>query len=313
MLRKVIIDCDPGIDDAVALTMALFDSRLEVLAVTACGGNVPAEQATGNLQSLVKLLDPPRLPRIGVAATGGILPARPFSLHGSDGLGGLNLPQANLHGAHSAEKVIWETLRAHPREVTIIALGPLSNLSRAFTRDPSVVELIHTLVVGGGTIHGHGNATAVADSNFYGDPHAARHVIREPLAKTLVPIETSGQVMFGFDMLDEIPDESSRAGMILSRMLSHSFRAHRQILGSEGIVMHDVVTLVAVTNPELFERASVAADVETAGELTTGMLVIDRRQNRTVRPNADVLVGCDAAAVADCVLRSLAAAGAATM
>ena len=241
-----------------------------------------------------------------------MLPARPFSLHGSDGLGGLDLPHANLHGAHSAEKVIWETLRAHPHEVTIIALGPLSNLSRAFTRDPSVVELIHTLVVGGGTIHGQGNATAVADFNFYCDPHAARHVVREPLAKTLVPLETSGQVIFGFDTLDELPDESSRAGMILGRMLPHLFRSHRQILGSEGVVMHDVVTLVAATNPELFERTSVAADVETAGDLTTGMLVIDRRQNRMARPNADLLVGCDTAAVADCVLRSLAIAGTAT-
>ncbi|MDA1041422.1 MAG: nucleoside hydrolase [Planctomycetota bacterium] len=312
MPRKVIIDCDPGIDDAVALTMALFDPRLEVLAVTACGGNVPADQATGNLQSLVKLLDPPRLPRIGVAAADGLLPARPFSLHGSDGLGGLNLPHANLHGAHSAEKVIWETLRAHPREVTIIALGPLSNLSRALTRDPAVAELIHRLVVGGGTIHGNGNASAVADFNFFCDPHAARHVILEPVAKTLVPLETSGQVIFGFDILDELPDESSRAGMILRRMLPHLFRAHRQILGSEGIVMHDVVTLVAALNPELFERTSVVADVETTGDLTTGMLVIDRRQTKTARPNADLLVGCDAAAVADCVLRSLVSAGAAT-
>jgi purine nucleosidase len=312
MPRKVIIDCDPGIDDAVALAMALFDPRLEVLAVTACGGNVPAEQATGNLQSLVKLLDPPRLPRIGVAATDGILPARPYSLHGSDGLGGLDLPRANLHGAHAAEKVIWETLRTHPREVTIICLGPLSNVSRAIARDPSITELVHTIVIGGGTVHGHGSATAVADFNFFCDPHAARHVIREPLAKTVVPLETSGQVVFGFDMLAELPDESTRAGLILRRMLPHCFRAQRQILGSEGIVLHDVAALVAATNPELFERTGVSADVETAGELTTGMLVLDRRQNKTVRPNADLLTACDAAAVADCVLRGLTAAGDAT-
>ncbi|MFM7034432.1 MAG: nucleoside hydrolase [Planctomycetia bacterium] len=312
MPRKVIIDCDPGIDDAVALTMALFDPRLDVLAVTACGGNVPPEQATGNLQSLVKLLDPPRLPRIGVAAADSIVPSRPFSLHGSDGLGGLNLPVANLHGAHTAEKVIWETLRAHPREVTIVALGPLSNISRAISRDPSIVELIHSVVIGGGTINGRGSATAVADFNFYCDPHAARHVIREPLTKTLVPLETTGQVVFGFDMLGQLPDESSRAGLILRRMLPHSFRAHRQILGSEGIVMHDVVALVAATNPELFERTTVAADIETSGDLTTGMLVLDRRQIKTARPNADLLTACDSAAVADCVLRSLAAAGEAT-
>jgi inosine-uridine nucleoside N-ribohydrolase len=310
--RKVIIDCDPGIDDAVALALALFDPRLEVLAVTASGGNVTPEQATGNLQSLLKVLDPPRLPRVGVAPADVMFPERPYSLHGSDGLGGLDLPRANLHGAHVAEKVIWETLRAHPREVTIIALGPLTNVSRAIARDPTIVDLMHGLVACGGTVHGHGTATAVADFNFYCDPPAARHVVREPLTKTLVPLETTGQVVFGFDLLDHLPDESSRAGMILRRMLAHSFRAHRQILGSEGIFMHDVVALVSVMHPELFERSAVTADVETKGDLTAGMLVIDRRRVVSARHNADLLTACDSAAVTDCVIRGLTAAGAAT-
>jgi len=130
--RKVIIDSNPGIDDAPSrFAMALLDPRLEVLAVTASGGNVAPDQATANLQSLVKFLDPPRLPRVGVAPTDVMVPARPYSLHGSDGLGGLDLPRANLHGAHVAEKVIWETVRAHPREVTLVALGPLTNISRS--------------------------------------------------------------------------------------------------------------------------------------------------------------------------------------
>jgi purine nucleosidase len=310
--RKVILDIDPGIDDAVALVMALFDPRLEVLAVTATGGNVPAEQATANLQALVGLLDPPRLPRLGLAPADTALPEKPFNMHGADGLGGINLPRAQLHGGHVSEKVIWETLRAHPREITIVALGPLTNLSRVLTRDPSVVELIGEVVIAGGTVQGAGNVTPVVDFNFYCDPRAARHVVREPVTKTLVPLETTGQVIFGFDLLDQLPDDSSRAGDILRRMLPHAFRAHRQLLGSEGISMHDVVALVAVTNPELFERTTVAADVETGGELTAGMLVVDRRTVRQWRPNLDLLVNCDVPAVKDCILRGLAVAGAGT-
>lgn len=312
MPRKVILDIDPGIDDAVALVMALFDPRLEVLAVTATGGNVPAEQATANLQALVGLLDPPRLPRLGLAPADTALPEKPFNMHGADGLGGINLPRAQLHGGHVSEKVIWETLRAHPREITIVALGPLTNLSRVLTRDPSVVELIGEVVIAGGTVQGAGNVTPVVDFNFYCDPRAARHVVREPVTKTLVPLETTGQVIFGFDLLDQLPDDSSRAGDILRRMLPHAFRAHRQLLGSEGISMHDVVALVAVTNPELFERTTVAADVETGGELTAGMLVVDRRTVRQWRPNLDLLVNCDVPAVKDCILRGLAVAGAGT-
>jgi purine nucleosidase len=310
--RKVILDVDPGIDDAVALTMALFDPRLEVVAVTAAGGNVMPEQATGNLQAIVAYLDPPRLPRIGLAPTDTAFPEKPFNMHGVDGLGGIDLPRAQLHGGHVSEKVMWETIRANPREVTIIALGPLTNLSRLLRRDPSIAEIIDRVIISGGTAHGAGNVTPVADLNFYCDPLAARHVIREPLTKSLVPLETSSQMMLEFDFLDQLPDEASRAGLLLRRMLPHTFRAHRQLLGSEGVCLHDVVTLVAATNPELFERAAIVADVETAGDLTAGMLVIDRRQVRQQRPNADLFVNCDVPAVKDCILRSLATAAAAT-
>lgn len=309
MRRKVILDVDPGIDDAVALVMALFDPRLEVVAVTATGGNVPAEQATANLQALVGLLDPPRLPRLGLAPTDTVPPEMPFNMHGADGLGGIDLPRAQLHGGHVSEKVIWETFRAHPREITFVALGPLTNLSRVLARDPSIAELIGAVVIAGGTVQGAGNVTPAVDFNFYCDPRAARHIVREPITKTLVPLETTEQVTFDFDLLDQVPDASSRAGDILRRMLPHAFRAHRQLLGSEGISLHDVVALVAVTNPELFERTTVAADVEIGGELTAGMLVVDRRTVRQWRPNLDLLVSCDALAVKDCILRGLAVAG----
>ncbi len=312
MPRKVILDVDPGIDDAVAIAVALFDPRLEVLAITAAGGNVMPAQASANLQAIVAYLDPPRLPRVGVAPTDTSLPEKPFNLHGADGLGGADLPPIQLHGGHVSEKVMWETLRANPREVTIVALGPLTNLSRLLRRDPSISEIIDRVIISGGTAHAHGNVTAVADLNFYCDPQAARHVVREPLTKTLVPLEATGQVVLGFDFLEQLPDECSRTGLLLRRMLPHAFRAHRQLLGSEGICLHDVVTLVAATNPELFERQPIVADVETMGELTAGMLVLDRRQVRQQRPNADMVVSCDAAGIRDCILRGLAAAASAT-
>ena len=207
---------------------------------------------------------------------------------------------------------MWETIRANPREVTIITMGPLTNLSRLLRRDPSIADIIDRVIISGGTVHGGGNVTAVADLNFYCDPAAARHVICEPLTKSLVPLETTSQVMLEFDFLEQLPDETSRAGLLLRRMLPHTFRAHRQLLGSEGAWLHDVVALVAVTNPELFERTAIVADVETAGDLTAGMLVIDRRQVRQQRSNADLFVNCDVPAVKDCILRSLATAAAAT-
>jgi len=172
------------------------------------------------------------------------------------------------------------------------------------------VELIHGVVIAGGTIHGHGTATAVADFNFFCDPLAARHVVREPLPKTIVPVETTGHVVFGFDFLDHLPDESSRAGMIVRRMLPHSFRAAgRQILGREGIFIHDVVALVAVMHPELFDRRG--CDGRRPDRRRP-----DDRHARDRSPPARpcprrcriLLTACDAAAVTDGALRGLAAA-----
>jgi inosine-uridine nucleoside N-ribohydrolase len=311
--RKLILDVDPGIDDAVALAIALFDPRLDVLAVTATGGNVDPTQATSNARTIVSLLDPPRLPRIGVASNDVLLPDRGPSVHGADGLGGADLPLARLHGGHPAEKVILETVRSHPGEVTILALGPLTNLARLFAREPSVAELVGEVVVSGGTAFGRGSSTPVSDYNFFANPAAARHVIREPLTKTLVPLETTSQVVMGFDLLEQMPDESSRAGAMLHRILPHAFRAHRQLLGTEGICLHDVVTLVSLLHPELFERTTVGADVETSGELTMGMLVVDRRPVNRWQRNVDLLVDVEVGAVRDCILRGLDQAARSTL
>jgi hypothetical protein len=107
---------------------------------------VSAEQATANLQAIVAFLDPPRLPRVGAAVHYLPLPVRPASVHGPDGIGGLELPRVPLHGEHPSEKVIWDAIKAHPREVTILALGPLKNVSRVLNRDPGIAELIAALV-----------------------------------------------------------------------------------------------------------------------------------------------------------------------
>jgi len=310
--RKLILDIDPGIDDAISLAIALFDPRLDVLAVTATGGSVAPQQATANVQALVALLDPPKFPRFGAAPTDTTPIDNPWNLHGGDGLGGLDLPRVPLHGEHAAEKVIAETLRAHPREVTILALGPLTNIARVLRRDPSLAEIIGGIVICGGSATATGTVTPVADFNFHADPAAARHVLLEPVAKTLLPVDTAGPVVLGFELLDQLPDAFSRAGKLFRRVLPHAFRAQRQLLGSEGICLPEVVALVAATNPELFERSTVSADVETEGRLTSGMLVVDRRQMRRGIPNVDLLTGCDVAAVKDCIIRGMVAAGAAT-
>lgn len=308
--KKLLLDVDPGIDDAVALCLALFDPQVEVVAVTAVGGNVPPDQATRNVQAIIEQLDPPRWPRIGVASMPEMgLPTRDVQLHGPDGLGNALFQVSELQHRHPSEKVICDEVRAAPGEVTIVALGPLTNIARAFARDPALPELVGQLVIMGGTLAGPGNATPAAEFNIYCDPESARAVFHSSATKTLFPIDITGQVTFGYDLLDELPPETCRAGSFLRKILPSLFRSYRQELGFEHIRLNDAVAYLAALRPELFETELAAADVELSGELTTGATVFDRRRLRQWRTNTALATKVDVAATRDCILRGLASAG----
>jgi purine nucleosidase len=271
------------------------------------------DQATRNVQAIIEQLDPPRWPRIGVATLPEMgLPNRKVQLHGADGLGNANFQVSELQHRHPSEKVICDEVRAAPGEVTIVALGPLTNVARAFARDPALAELIGQIVIMGGTLSGPGNITPAAEFNIYCDPESARSVFRTVATKTLVPIDVTGQVTFGYDTLDQLPSETSRTGRFLRKILPCLFRSYRQELGYEHIRLNDVVALIAAFHPELFEIELAAADVELSGELTTGATVFDRRRIREWRTNVAVATKVDGAAVRDCVLRGIATAGAAS-
>ncbi len=255
LTKKILLDVDPGIDDAVAIAMALFDPQVEVVAVTAVGGNVPPEQATRNVQAIIEQLDPPRWPRIGEASDPELgLPGRNVQLHGPDGLGNANFQVSELQHRHPSEKVIYDEVRAAPGEVTIVALGPLTNIARAFAREPALTDMVGQIVMMGGTLDGVGNVTPAAEFNIYCDPESARAVFRSQVASmTLVPIDVTRQVTFGYDLLDRLPDGRSRVGRFFSKCLPHLFRSYRQELGFESICLNDAVALVAALHPELFE------------------------------------------------------------
>lgn len=310
MPKKVILDLDPGIDDAMALCMALFDPRLDVLAVTAVGGNVSPQIATRNVQALIEQLDPPRWPRVGVASyadTG--LPVDGRHLHGIDGLGGVHLDVAELRTRHPSEKIICDEIRANPEEVTIIALGPLTNIARAFQRDPELPSLVGRLAISGGTVAAPGNVTPAAEFNFYCDPESARAVLRSPCTKTLVPLDVTNRVVMSLDLLNQLPPETTKVGGLLHQILPPAFRAYRQQFGLEGIHVHDSVTLMAVMNPELFTAKEMAGDVETRGDLTMGATVFDRRRVPAWRFNLEVAVEMQKDEVVQEMLASLANSG----
>lgn len=306
MARKVIIDCDPGIDDAIALALALFCEELEVLAVTAVEGCVPADQANVNIQGIIEELDPPKLPRVGAASAADLAPAVDTRwLHGDDGIANVGFEKASLHHPHPSEKLIADVVRANPNEVTIITLGPLTNVARAFRRDPNLAGLVNELVISGGSPSCVGNVTACAEFNVHYDPVSAREVFRSRTTKTLIPLDVSRKVSFGMESLEKFPGVESRAGRLLRKIVPFFFRAYHQRLGLESINLNDVIGLMGVIAPKLFEMAEMAGDVETSGELTKGVTVFDKRPTPEWRFNMEVATSVDVAAMRAKVLDEL--------
>lgn len=310
MTRKIIIDCDPGIDDAIAMTMALFDPRLEVLAITATAGTVDANQATNNVTAIVQQLDPPRYPRIGKATTPDGAPViDDHYLNGPDGLGGCNFQCSDRQHQIPSEKVIAELLRKYPNEITLVCLGPLTNLGRICVRDPSVLPLIDKVIISGGAVAHSGNVTPTAEFNFHFDPVAAGEVFSSLTTKSLVPLDVTEHVTFGVDLMEKLPERFTRAGGLLHKIVPYAFRAAHQRLGRELIPLYDPTTLTAIVEPALFTWEEMAGKVETRGELTRGMTVFDRRLRPDWTSNLEVARLVDAVEVRESILRSLRYAG----
>jgi inosine-uridine nucleoside N-ribohydrolase len=304
MARKVILISDPGIDGAFAIALALHDPDLDVLGLAAAAGNVSAEQATQNVQGLLALIDPPRWPRFGAA-----LPVEyetdGTKLHGPNGLGGLSFPVAELHHPHLADKLIIELVREHPKEIDIVCLGPLTTLARAIDRDPDLPSLVQRIVCLGGAWHEPGNATAVAEFHFYCDPVAARQVLRCGAPLTLIPLDVMRKILFSPTDLLQLPAPESPTSQLLRKIVPYGIGATANLYGIEGFHLKDVLGVVALALPGSLSTRSFPVDVETRGELTRGMSVVDARQSRTARPNVDLAVGVDEKAVHQYISRVL--------
>ncbi len=306
MRSTVVIDADPGIGDALAIALAILDPELEVLGLTAVPGCVSGEMALLNLQAVVSLLDPPRWPRIGGSEGRSVtLPQEaplvdPVFLNGETGLGDLDVPHVDLHHRVDAAKLLTELVREHPGELTLLTLGPLTNVALAAERWPEFLGNLKELVILGGAVSVNGDVTAAAEFNIYGNPDAARLVLTSRATKTLVPLDVAHKVLVSFEQYNRVQvDPDTRFGRLIDQTIPFALRANRQRRGIEGMLISEVVALVCLLKPQLFERITVPVDVECQGSLTRGMTICDRRKNSQKTANADVLIDVDGQGVID--------------
>lgn len=296
MTRKVVLVTDPGIDGAFAVALALLDPDLEVVGLAATAGNVPWEQATRNVQILVEQIDPPRLPRLGTA------PAIEYDvdgrrLHGPEGLGAESFPCAQLHHSHSSDKLLVDLVRQNPKEVSVVVMGPLTVVARAIDRDLEFPSLVQRIICLGGSWREPGNASATAEFHFYCDASSARQVLKSGAPITLIPLDVSRQILFSPTDLLELPAPESRTCRFLRRIVPYGIGATSNVYGIEGFHLEDVLGIVALSQPQALTSRPAVVDIETRGELTRGMSVVDSRQEARSEPNVDLVTKVDVAAV----------------
>ncbi len=197
-------------------------------------------------------------------------------------------------------------MRQYPREVTVVALGPLTVLARALDRDPELPLLVQRLVCVGGAWHEPGNASAVAEFHFYCDPTAARQVLRSGAPITLLPLDVTRKIVFSPTDLLELPAPESKTSRFLRQIVPCGIRMTSNLYGIEGFHLKDVLGVAAVTMPNVLTTKPLAVDVETRGELTRGMSVVDARPEQAAKANVELAVGVEVPAVRDYIRRILA-------
>ncbi|HHP7235859.1 MAG TPA: nucleoside hydrolase [Desulfobacterales bacterium] len=304
-VTPVLIDTDPGIDDALALLLALVSPELRVLAVTTVSGNVPVHTATRNTFTVLSRL--PAATAVPVAE-GAARPCRgepvyAAHIHGEDGLGDVaRLRNENgrrryppveiaLSPRRAADEILYQ-IRRSPQPVTLIALGPLTNIAAALEKDPQTVNRLERLVIMGGAVAVSGNITAAAEFNFYVDPEAARRVFASGLPITLVPLDVTQQVVLTrHHLAAAVSGSPSRIAQFVMDVTRRAFTLAEDHQGRPDIFLHDPLAIGAVIDPTLVSTRPLPVEIETRGALTRGLSVADRRLIRAERkppPNAAV-------------------------
>lgn len=267
MKHKVIIDTDPGIDDAMAIAYAIAHPDIELLALTTIFGNVRTHEATRNALALLDHWGCDADVAEGEAAPLTIPANEPsYLVHGRNGFGEVDIP-ASTRSKHALDAVdyIIEASKRHPGEITLCAVGPLTNLARLLERDPDVVTRLRAVIVMGGAVHRKGNVTPVAEANIWNDPHAADAVFEAAWPLVLAPLDCTMPVVFTPDFMQALARENPRLGTPLAAMAEFYARFYRSHQGLAGCVPHDVMALSWLTVPGAFRLQKGALCVVTEG------------------------------------------------
>lgn len=296
MTEKIIIDTDPGQDDAVAILLALASPEVEILGLTAVAGNVPLALTEKNARKICELAGRPDI-RVFAGAI------RPLvrelvtaeEVHGKTGLDGPDLPEPTmkLQEQHAVDFIVETLMKEKSGTVTLCPLGPLTNIALAMIREPKIARRIKRIVLMGGGFFEGGNVTPAAEFNIYVDPHAAEVVLKSGVPIVVMPLDVTHKALTTAKRVEAFRKLGTKVGIATAQMLDFFERFDEQKYGSDGGPLHDPCVIAYLIKPELFKGRECNVTVETASELTMGMTVIDwwgvtkRPKNATVMRDID--------------------------
>ena len=307
--KKVIIDTDPGTDDAVAIMLALNSPELDVRALTVVPGNVVAAQGLENALRMVSLAN-----RCDIPVAGGaqhplfqkLITAEFW--HGKNGLANVELPQSRCKAdARFGPDLIIQMVHQYPHEITLLPIGPETNIALAVLKDPSIVPLVKEVIVMGGSISG-GNVNAAAEANIYNDPEAAQIVFQAGWRLTMAGLDVGNMTLFTRKHLEQLAETHGPENDFMVQVNTFLVDLSEKF-GSPGSPMYDSLAIGAAIDPTLMKTQAMRVDVETRGEFSRGETVANRRNEyeknvlhgdhyvieglEMVAPNVEVCTGVD--------------------
>lgn len=302
----IIIDCDPGVDDAVALLLAFASAELDILAVTTVGGNVSAARTARNACVVREVADREAVPVFaGADRPLRREPVDAGAFHGESGLGALEpaAPRQGPAAGESATAIVDRVMARPAGSVTLVVIGPMTNVAMALDREPALARRLRQVVAMGGARSEGGNITASAEFNFFADPHAADVVFRSGVPVVCFGLDATHQVRATEARIAAIEAIATPAARMAAQMLRFSQRVEREVVGALDAPLHDPCTIAWLLRPDLFELRACRIDIETASPLTLGHSAVEFR---SAKPNARWAVSADGQGVFNLVAERLA-------
>lgn len=291
MPERVIIDCDPGIDDAIALLLAFASPGIEILGITAVAGNIPLHLTQANARRICEIAGRTDLPVFAGCGRPLLYPTRAGAaeFHGPDGLGATNLPEPNmpLQARHAVDFII-DQVRKAPGEITIAVLGPMTNIAAALAMAPDIADKIKRLVFMGGAAFCPGNITAQAEFNFWFDPHAAKAVLASHIPMVMFGLDVTNHAVITPERIRPLRD-TGPIGDFSARMLAYYAAAG-------GGHLHDPCVTAYLVKPDLFSGIAAFCDVHVRSEAAIGrsLVAISEPDLAGRDPNCLLMTDCDA-------------------